>query len=68
MFIEICNFMHSKFVMCIQVSIQVKGKRPAEPKSFPEFKALLDSVEGLKLDGEGNMALRYCGEELEFSN
>ena len=43
---------------------QVKGKRPKEPKSFPEFQELLDTVEGLKVDSEGNMALRHCGRTL----
>ena len=46
----------------IHIGIQVKGKRPAEPKTFGEFQTLLDSVEGMKLDSDGRMALRYCGE------
>ena len=39
----------------------MKGKRPAEPKTFIEFEALLETVEGLKLDSDGKLAMRYCG-------
>ena len=44
--------------------MQVKGKRPKEPKTFAEFQQLLDTVEGLKVDSDGNMALRHCGKAL----
>ena len=41
--------------------IQLRGKRPAEPKTFKEFETLLETVEGLKYDGDGVLSLRYSG-------
>ena len=45
----------------------MKGKRPKEPKTWAEFCELLETVEGLKLDNEGNMAMRYCGKKLQIA-
>ena len=41
--------------------IQVKGKRPLEPKTWAELVIGLDETPGLKVDSGGKTSLRFCG-------